>query len=249
MTRDELIFNWRKQEASLRYKVISFVIVTIVFTIFLGLFEIGFSVDFGGRGESASVLRFRDDELGRSWMLKAEENGPFPGRLELGEYGNQLSLGSMDGLMGWNDYRVQLRPLGDDKGYSQQELAAKGMRVFPSRRDATRRADPPEVGDMRQTPILFPYDSGALKWMPEKLPAFEMPLNENAVPASWRFTVNLRENGTVRESISLGGGADAGQAAMETWLQGVRFKEGTGDRWLGLRVEIINRKKNGTEPE
>lgn len=244
MTKGELIYDWRKSEGSFRDKLASFVIVTVIFTILFVTVRIVYSAARIERPGSASILRFKNDDLGRFWMLQAEEEGPFPGRLKFGEDGGGLSAG---GIVEWNGYRSELRPMDEGDGYSREDLAPAGTRVFPSR----KKPDlvPPVVKKIRQHPILMPYDPEALAWMPEDLPDFAMPEGGGVVPGSWRFALNLGEDGTVRESISLGGGDDAGQAAMETWLRGVRFKAGAGDRWLGLRVEFVNQPDHGTEPE
>ncbi|QTN30877.1 hypothetical protein HZ994_00560 [Akkermansiaceae bacterium] len=203
------------------------------------------------RSSSASVLLFKDDEVGRSWNLQAEEGGPFPGRMELEGFGGRLDGFGVEGSLGWSDYQSELRSIGDEGGIAPERIAAKGGRVFPSLGGSGDGHDaaPPAVAGMKKVPRLIPYDSASLAWMPDRLPAFVMPEGTEKVSASWRFTVNLRADGSVRESISLGGGDDAGQAAMEDWLLGVRFKEGAGDRWLGLRVEFVNIPGDGTGAE
>ena len=252
MTREDLIFDWRKSEGSFRAKVISFVLVAIIFTTVLGFVRIRTSTISDRPSESASVLHFKDDDLGRFWMLQAEEDGPFPGRLKLDGYNGRLSTGGIDGAVAWSDYRSDLRAISETEDGRQENLAAKGARVFPSRGGATAKPDDGAVifpRKLKRIPVLVPYNSEAMDWMPEKLPSFAQTLGVEAVAASWRFTINLREDGSVRESIPLAGGDDAGQAALQDWLLGVRFKQGTGDRWLGLRVEFVNQADDGTDAE
>jgi len=251
MTKGDLIYDWHKSEGSFRVKVASFTIVAIIFTVFWGSFQIQHAASRSERLGSASILRFRHDELGRFWLLQAEEGGPFPGRLEVDGHGSGLLIEGIDGVVAWNNYRSKLRPMGEEGGYSREDLAPSGMRVLPARMKpgVGQGATTPEPKRVMKIPILIPYDLQAIAWLPEALPEFVMPEGSGTAPASWRFAINLGEDGTVRESISLGGGDDAGQAAMEGWLRGVRFKAGGGDRWLGLRVEFVNQPDNGTEPE
>lgn len=253
MTKRDLIYDWRKSESSFRDKLSALIIVTMLFGVFWGACDIRYSTPRSERSGSASILRFKgkDDGLARFWLLQAEEGGPFPGRLELSGEGGALSVEGIDGTKSWNTYRSQFRPIGEEEGYSREKLASKGVRVFPSRFKTAdeRAAAPPVAKKVSKEPILIPYSPEALAWMPDDLPQFVLPEGAASAPATWRFAVNLAEDGTVRESISLGGGDDDGQGAMEGWLRGVRFKPAEGDRWLGLRVEFVNRQGNGTEPE
>jgi hypothetical protein len=61
--------------------------------------------------------------------------------------------------------------------------------------------------------------------------------------------MSLSEHGSVAELIPLAGGDDPAQKAMERWLRGLRFKEGTGERWFGLRVDFVNRRGDVAEPQ
>lgn len=251
MTKGDLIYDWRKSEGSFRYKLVAFVIVAVIFTVFWGSLQIRSAAARNDRSGSASILRFRGDDLGRFWLLQAEEHGPFPGRLEFDGHDRSLSPEWIDGAEAWNNYRSRMRPIGDDEGYSREDLASKGVRVFPSRTKpgVGPGLTPPVPKKIRQKPVLIPYDRQALAWMPDVLPDYVIAEGAGTDPAAWRFAINLGEDGAVRDSISLGSGDDAGQAAMEVWLRGVRFKPAEGDRWLGLRVEFVNQPDNGTEPE
>jgi hypothetical protein len=251
MTKVDLIFDWRKSESSFRDKLIAFVLVAVVAAAIFGTVGIRFASPLDKRSESASILRFRDDDLGRSWLLQAEEDGPFPGRLELDRYGSRLATEVLEGEISWSDYQSELRDIGAEEAHSQERVASKGMRMFPprSRAAAEPEAEPTVLRKLSQTPVLTPYDASALAWMPQDLPNFLMPEGVESVSTRLRFAVNLREDGSVRESISLGGGDDPLQAAIEEWLRGVRFKLGSGDRWLGLRVEFMNQPEDGNKPE
>ncbi len=251
MTKGDLIFDWQKPESSFRVKMLSYILVGIIFTFLFGSLKVGISVPTRVRAESASILRFRDDEMGRSWTLQAEEDGPFPGRLSFDGFLGGLEADGSDGVFPWHVYRSGLREIGNDGSYANEDIAPKGVRVFPSiiAVGGDPGADPPIQTKMAMMPILIPYDSYALAWMPDRLPDIAIPEGAEKMTTAWRFAVNLRENGTVKEAISLVGGEDAGQALMERWLHGVRFKEGSSDRWLGLRVEFANRPDDGTDPK
>lgn len=248
MTRDTLIFDWRVRESSFRFKIVSYLVVGLAFAFFFGALRIRVSAPAQTRGDAASVIRFADEPMARSWLLVAEENGPFPGGLELGGTGDALTATGDDRRLQWSDYKAALRPLRDDTERSGEALSAKGVRVFPER-EKTTKPEPTLTKKLRQAPILIPYDPVASAWMPESLPDFQMPAGAAAGGGLWRFAVNLRENGSVRDAIALEGGADPARQAMERWLRNVRFKEAEGDRWVGLRMEFVNLPEDGTDTE
>lgn len=248
MTKEDLIFDWKKTEGQPVGKVIGFVIVGLIFTVFVGSIDLKLSPFRSDTFERASVIRFTDEGMARSLLLEAEEKGPFPGRLQV-DYGllNPLA-GEEIGIGLWNDYVSQPIPLAEDGGLDRVEIASKGRREFPVI-PAIDPAASPEVRAIGRVPVLAPYGGDALGWMPETLPEFDPSAGAEAISGLWRFLVSLRADGTVGEAISLGGGEEAGLAEIEGWLRSVRFKPGAGERWLGLRVDFVNRRDHGTEPE
>jgi hypothetical protein len=251
MTKNELVFDWKKSEGLGRDKVASVLIVVVFFTIFFGLVDLRVPPFRSEPVEEAGLIRFTDPDMARSWLLEAEEKGPFPGRLEVDD---ALSLPAFSGggLSSWNDYRVRLKPLGEEEALGRVDIAAKGIRVFPEIPSAAAGIpeNVPERGTMRRKLILTTFDADALKWMPgTELPEFEVPAGVEAVPDALRFSVSIRGNGTVAELIPLTGGADPLQDAVVRWLRSVRFGEGADERWIGLRVDFVNGRENGAEPE
>ena len=196
--------------------------------------------------ESATVLHFADDDLGRAWSLLAEENGPFPGRLEINGVGGIPDINqTIDSGEGgkWSDYRVALHQFQSVAGSSSGALAQKGVRYFPERVKirATDTASTEQHDRFTRKAILTPFDRQALGWMPEEVPDFEVSVNGgDLLSASWRFMLRLRPDGSVSDCVSLSGGGDVGLKETTEWLRGLRFKSGAGERWLGLRVEFVN---------
>lgn len=250
MTRDKLVFDWTGSESRFFDKMVAFVVVTLIFTFFIGAFNIRLEPASEVNAKSASIIRFNSDELSRRWLLVAEEGGPFPGRLEIagGLTGAGDSLETMvgDPFLG-DGYRVSLAGMEVDSGVAREELAATGIRVFPEAR-VKDEALPPvgegEVGDEKQ-PVLTPFDQSALGWMPESLPLFQPAEGADTSGSPWRFAVVLRGDGTIRDCIPLGGG-EGGIEEISSWLRGVKFGVGEEERWLGLRVELINRRDDGS---
>lgn len=246
MIKDDLVFQWQVSESHSGYKIIASLLVVIIFTVIFAVVDVRLDRTRVPNLESATVLHFGNDDIGRVWRQRAEEGGPFPGRLEIngsaGLPGLYQGIDS-DGISGWSGYEVPLRGFQTDVESLSEVFLQKGQRYFPERVVIS-------VGDLTKLqvaakavrrPILTPFDSDALEWMPEELPEFDMEVEAGMlVSASWRFMLRLRPDGSVDQCVSLSGGADAGLLETGDWLRGLHFKPGDGERWLGLRVEFVN---------
>ncbi len=251
MMKEDLIFDWKKSESLGRDKLLAFVVVALLFAVFAGAFDLRQPALRDSPAPGAGLILFSDEGMARAWLLEAEENGPFPGRLEVDKEGDMavfLDGGNLDTL---KDYRMTMRNLPEKEPVVRAEITQKGKRVIPAIQE-TPAGHLPEVsatGETRRIPVLIPYDKAAQQWLPEKMPNFEMPAGAEIAPDSLRFAMSLREHGSVAELIPLAGGDDPAQKAMESWLRGLRFKEGTGERWFGLRVDFVNRREDVAEPQ
>lgn len=252
MTKEDLIFDWKRSESRGRDRLSAFVVVALSFLSFAGVVDVSLPAFRNAPAESAELIRFADKGMARSWLLEAEESGPFPGRLHVDDHVGQANIFDVRSLDAWSDYRQSLRPLPDEATVGRGQITPKGKRVFPAIAtvlpDAVADVSPP--GEMRRIPILIPFDRAALEWMPDDMPEIKLPAEAEIASDSLRFAISLREDGSVAEAIPLGGGDDdSAQVALERWLRGLRFKQGAGDRWFGLRVEFDNRRENDTQPE
>jgi hypothetical protein len=250
MTKEDLIFDWKKSESRGRDKLLAFTVVALSFAAFAGLVELSVPTFRSPPAQGAALIRFADEGMARSWLLEAEENGPFPGRLEVSDQDWAATILEGGRLDVWTDYRASLRPLREEEVVGRVEISPKGKRVFPTLPgEKSGQAEVSPRGAIRRLPILIPYDSAAQMWMPEEIPEFTLPAGVEITPDSLRFAVNLREDGGVAEAIPMAGGADPSLQALERWLRDVRFKEGTGERWFGLRVDFVNRREDDAQPE
>lgn len=245
MIKDDLVFSWRKSESHAGYKVVGYVIVACLFTFFFVTMNVHMKPLGTPAMNGASVLHFTDDELGRLWRLRAEEEGPFPGQLVTNEDGKSLvwrdilGMGEDQNLTGNAISLLQYQ--ADADGYGDT-LGSKGQRFFPIRESPDHKIETlRQAGNAKRIPILTPYSREAMGWMPAELPEFDVAVKADPSAASWRFVLNLREDGSVVECVALSGGDDAVVKEMTGWLSRLRFKEGQGERWLGMRVEFINR--------
>lgn len=252
MIKDELIFGWSSSESHRGHKLLAIMLVTGVFTILLGSVNVRFGTERAGAVIGSSVLQFKNDELGTYWRMRAEEEGPFPGRMEL--LGDN-SLPNFHGLSAeieegeWTTYQMELSSLQSIVGINGSNPVNEVENFLPEL-EPLSSASVENIDSTRiaiAEPILIPFDEGSLKWMPDMLPDFSSGLLENAIPATWRFLVRLSPDGNVDQCISLSGTDGPSLGEMTGWLKSVHFKEGVGERWLGLRVEFINRYKNGSD--
>ncbi len=251
MSRRDLIFDWTKPESRRRDKLYAILVVSLLATAFAGLVDLRIPAFPHGSARDADVIRFADPGMAGYWLREAEENGPFPGRLNVDEGLSLAVLPEVGSLDHWANYKVILRPLPGGTAPPRMEITAKGKRVFPAlpavRSDSPSGAAP--RGEMRRIPILNPYDRIALDWMPEEVPDLVLPAGADVSADSLRFALSLRDDGGVSEVIPLAAGSDPVQEAVSGWLRGVRFKEGNGGQWLGLRVDFANGREDVAEPE
>lgn len=251
MTKKDLIFDWNKPESRRRDKLFAFIVVSLSFVAFAGLIELRLPVFHNIPGQGAELIRFADKAMAQSWLLEAEEKGPFPGRLQLGEEGGDSILMDGGSLDTWTDYRASVRPLPVEDKVGRVQITPKGSRVFPVISNILHDTvvDISSPGEVRRTPILIPYDRVGMEWMPENLPDFGLPATVEIPLDSLRYAMSLREDGSVAEVIPLAGVDFSAQEALERWLRSLNFKKGTGERWFGLRVEFVNGRENGPQPE
>lgn len=253
MVKDDLIFKWQASESHLGFKIIAIIIVAVIFTGLFGIVDVQLEPPPNPVFESAAVLHFADEDLGRAWTLLAEEAGPFPGRLEITGSDGMPSMQGVDtssGLSGWSKYEISLRKFRESSEAISGTLAEKGLRYFPQRvkigvgKEETEKEEAAlDSGRLTRKAILTPFDESALGWMPEIVPDFEIPTDGGELTSdSWRFVLRLRQNGSVMDTVSLGGLGEAGADELVAWLEKLRFMPGEGgERWLGLRVELINK--------
>ncbi len=246
MTRDEPIFSWKASESSIGVIFVAILIVAAVFTVFLGAVDVEFIPPAPESRETMGILRFSDDVLGSEWLRLAEERGPFPGRLGRGEPRILPDIGATSAFSGgrsWSGYQPELRVFESNPDMDGYDLAREGRRFLPRRvflGEKLKEPVSPPLAASRK-PILTPFDSLALRWLPDDLPDFDVNIQGgDLLSASWRFLIRLRPDGTVGDCVSLSGGAEPGLLGTANWLRRVKFKAGEGERWLGLRVEFVN---------
>jgi len=255
MNKGNLIFDWKTPDSHPLGKIVAVVVIALVFLVFGSLFTVRFTSPEVSSTQAASVLFFPDQEMGRLWLMKAEEEGPFPGRLEIAGLRESLDLigsDNLEGLAAWNEYSISLKGMSAPDVGIQDGVSTKGVRYFPSRKSNVL---PPsekslEAADIALMPVLIPYSDEAVEWLPDQLPDFQMPLEERVASASWRFVINLRSNGSVAQCLSLSGGDEVSLKSTIDWLESLRFEKSEKEsRWMGLRIEFLNKAVDGTDPK
>lgn len=253
MNKSDLIFDWTGVESHPAWKGAAVVMVAFGFLIAFSFFRVNFKMPDSQSAKSASVVLVPDEELGRLLRMKAEEEGPFPGRLEIAGLYEPLEwagFGTLGDKGAWNDYSIALRPLNPDSEDFSNRVSAQGQRVFPYR---NRSLDKPQTVtkiEHKLVPLLIPYNQRAAKWLPNKLPDLQMQADERMASADWRFVLKLRADGAVEQCISLSGGGGESLFTMVEWLEAQRFQASDQEeRWFGLRVEFLNKSNDGSESQ
>lgn len=253
MNKQELIFDWSPVESHRGWKGLSVLIVVLGSVFFFSLVSVRFDFKETSSVKSASVFYFPEEEMGSGWITKAEEMGPFPGRLEIdGLYApiDLLAADPLDDENGWNGYEFQLRSLQVNQANAADRIAVQGQRYFPKNFGSAPSGKGVSGKELVLKPVLIPYTKDAAKWLPAELPKFDHVMNEKVASSAWRFVLLLRPDGTVAQCMSLSGGREESLSSLVKWLEGLRFGESEQpERWMGLRVEFLNEKNDGTESE
>ena len=244
MIKDDLIYDWKHAETHLGYRLLAVIVVAGVFVLCGSLIDVKIGENKGGVTQTATVLRFMDDDLGRFWQLKAEEEGPFPGGLQSPEPVLDLVTESVENE-NWNTYEITPVPFTSKTGVQKLKIASKGTRFFPEHAVEKKEQIDDQMGPVLREesvkfPVLISTDKEGVDAIPDTLPEFGLLTAGMEVhSASWRFLVSLRADGSVESCISLGGEHDEALEAVLGWLRGVKFNEGGEDRWLGIRMKFV----------
>lgn len=244
MNRKDLIFDWSEVEAHRGWKGAAVLIAALCFGFALSLIRVDFDFRKLASVKSASVLYLPDQETGRTWRMIAEEEGPFPGRLEIsGEHDVLEDFGSNALIEGdaWNGYEIEMRSLEPDSAAANQRIAVQGQRYLPKIFKSPPAVTEPGKSALGRKPILIPYTKESEKWLPAEIPEFQAVAKGEADVSGWRFVLNLNGQGRVVECIAINGGDDEGLTEITAWLKGLQFQQAEEkERWLGLRVELLN---------
>jgi hypothetical protein len=253
MNKNDLIFDWSNTEAHWGWKWTAVLIVALGFAFLYSLFSVQFDHKDVAPLRSASILYLSDDKESRLWRMQAEEDGPFPGGLEISGLNdplNELGEASLSEDDSWNSYEVSMRSLRIDSFINEHRISAQGQRVFPRNFKSVEALNEQPKTELVMRPILIPYNKESEKWLPTDLPPIHLELKEELASAEWRFVLNLRDDGSVMECLSLSGGREEGLKVITDWLQGLNFqKSDEQERWMGLRIDFLNERSHGTDPE
>lgn len=249
MNKNDLIFDWSHTEVHRGWKGFSVLIAALGFGLVFSVISVQFDHRDIASVKSASVLFLPDHEEGKIWRMKAEEEGPYPGRLEIsGLYDPLDDLGASLGDDSWNPYTVTMKPLEMDSAITAHRISAQGQRVFPRNFKSTEAAKEQPKAEVMLSPNLIPYTKQSEKWLPTELPVFRVEKMEEVAAEEWRFLLNLRADGTAIECLSLSGGDEEALAVITAWLKSLRFQKAPdAERWMGLRIEFLNERTHGSD--
>jgi hypothetical protein len=253
MNKNDLIFDWSGMEAHRGWTGVSVLVVAMGFGLMFSLFNVRFDHKDIATVKSASVLYLPDGEEGRIWRMKAEEEGPFPGGLEImGMHDplEKLGVGLLDDDESWNPYRVTMKPLETDSSVSRDRISVQGQRVYPRNFKSSNAVKRHSKNDFGLSPVLLAYNKEAEAWLPSGYSTLQVEMKDVMASAEWIFVLSLAADGKVVECLPLEGGDAAGSAALIAWLKGLSFqKSEEPERWLGLRIEFSNERIHGTGSE
>ena len=128
MNKNDLIFDWSEVETHRGWKGVSILIAALGVVIFLSVIHVEFDFKQVASVKSASVLYLPDHEEGRAWLMKANEEGPFPGGLEISGMDDPFEgfgRSSFNEDDSWNPYEISMLPLEVDSLQSTRRISVR----------------------------------------------------------------------------------------------------------------------------
>lgn len=239
-----LIFAWRVGDT---FHVATWMSVSIV--ILLGAFLLG-SIKVRVVPppriieRKAAVVLVPNTAEGHAWVVRAEEEGPFPARFRPAE--SEIVRTMKEEI--FRDpvtrpaYRGALREFPQDSGPAAVQVAARGERVFPS-----QQALEPGVVEAQPLPLQpvltllakLPVDA-----RPQELPPFPDTVSPEMAATTWQYMVEIGAGGRALRCVALDGGKPEGQQdgfarSLGSWLCHVRFGPGAAKAgWVGVEISF-----------
>jgi hypothetical protein len=241
-TAPEWVFQWKRPENPLLWKVLALLVAGGFFTMLLTTVKLRVSPSYTWAAPKASVMQAINDDLGRALTQRAREGGPFPSRFEPAEWegSKDLEQAVMAATISPPPaYVAGLREL-PDAGTPSLRLAPRGEPVFPRHRASGDIPAP--SGKPSLMPVLYPLAGIGFPEIPRELPQLETAADDAMTAGTWRFLIRLDAAGQVTECLSLAGGGEAGLPSIEAWLRRVTFPPTPrgAPRWVGLGVGFTN---------
>ncbi len=200
--------------------------------------------------QKGSLIYLGEDAQSRALALEAREGGPFPARFELSSWTGlaEIERRALEAVSYQPPpYQPVLKDLPDENPVQPVVLAARGEVFFPRRKKVG--TNPPNISQLRLSPVLYPLSTAAKAALPEALPAFDGVVDEKLSAPSWRFLMCLDAAGGVIECASLETADKAAADTLESWLHQVRFtpEPGKPTRWISIGVGFTNQPADGPE--
>lgn len=242
--RSEWVFDWKGRSATPLSTWLSIVLVAGIFAMALVSLRVKLVQPVEWQAPQASVIHLRGEGWSRPWVTEARAKGPFPSRFEPSEWsgvdGMQASLRELSKPR-IATHQPRLLPF-PDPGIQAPRMARRGEPVLPYR---PLKIDEPDVaGELKVVPVIHPLDGIRADELPEKLPAWDLPLGEKLTGRAWKFLLELDSDGRVLQLVSLAGGQELSPRELSTWLRGVVFatkeRRKEGPRWVAIALEFEN---------
>lgn len=246
------IYNWRSSGRHLLRSSLAFLIAAGCFAVFLVAVRVRVVRPVTWAAPQASLIQVDDSLSGRMLARRAREEGPFPSRFSLAEWGE---------LPAWESklqeatrsaperYVPGLRGFADVAG-GRSGLASRGEPVLPTRPLASISS--PQVRPLVMVPRLRPISGIRAADLPSQLPDFKLQPGDTLAAQTWNFLIRLDRRGRVADCVSMAGDEALEPTAIEGWLRRIAFHEApeAAERWIAVGVGFENQASNdGTDAD
>ncbi|WP_411825704.1 hypothetical protein [Luteolibacter sp. AS25] len=251
MIKDDLIFDWDTKDFHRGRKIASLAVALLLFVVCFAALQVTLPVGPERVTKTASMIEIPNNDFGKIWKMRAEEEGPFPGGSDMEDrdiVSEMLESALSDADTGWGSYQLKPRELEDGKEVHRESYARKGTRFFPERIGQGDSSDRGKIKAAQYTkvPVLTPFNVESEGWMPSELPEYNYPVSGTTNFSLWRFMLGVRADGSVEHCIALGGEDQEVVADTVAWFRRVKFAPSEDvERWIGLSLEFENMPKDG----
>ncbi|MFD0894066.1 hypothetical protein KBB96_03010 [Luteolibacter ambystomatis] len=239
-----LIFAWRVGDTFHVATWMSVAIVILLGAFLLGTLKVRVVPPPRIIERKAAVVLVPNTADGHAWVVRAEEEGPFPARFRPADSGivREMKEDLFRDPVSRPAYRAVLREFPQDTGPGAVQVAARGERVFPPQ--LLPESAPVEMDAQPLRPVLTLLAKLPADARPQELPPFPEPMSPEMAATTWQYMVEIGPGGRALRCVALDGGKPEGQQdgfarSLGSWLCHVRFGPGAAKAgWVGVEISF-----------
>lgn len=237
-----MVFAWRGMHSRLGSTLTAALVVGLCAAAFASMIKVRVLSPPARSERRGSVMVALDDQALRWLNQKGADLTPFPGPLDVSRL--EVTTEALDAhpaLSGEapGDYQPQVRPMPEDSGGGRLPVGEAGGRTLPELPPLPPPVEPGAPVPRLLRPIFEPDSEVLADRVLMPLPEFD-PGGE-PVGGMQRFMLAVSAGGRVDAVMPLEGAEDKSVAAVERWLEELRFEPSEeGGGWFVVTVRLLS---------